>query len=139
MAPIDPTADGERRETLVQIRMFVGIGTVVSVMAAIYAASAYEDAGTVMLVLAAGLSFTCGIYLYLQFRASTPAPGAAPSTAAGHEAMYLPHASIWPFWIGVGAFLISNGLLLGTWFLVPGVVVLVFGLVGFIRQSRARS
>lgn len=132
--PADERPDGGRRETVVQVRIFAAIGVAVTAMAAIYALTAYEDAGTTMLVLAAGLSFTCGAYLYMQVRASDSAPPKAPT-----DDLYLPHESIWPFWLGVGAFLISNGLLLGTWFLVPGVLVLAFGVAGFVRQSRARS
>ena len=132
--PADELADGGRRETVVQIRIFAAIGVAVTAMAAIYALTAYEDAGTTMLVLAAGLSFTCGAYLYVQIRATQAGPADAPS-----DDLYLPHQSIWPFWVGVGVFLISNGLLLGTWFLVPGVLVLLFGVAGFVRQSRARS
>lgn len=133
----EPASDTEpdRRELLVQSRVFLGIGLVVTVMAAIYITTAYEDAGSVMLVLAAGLSFICGGYLFVQLRRD---PG--DSAVVGHqEAQYLPHASIWPFWMGVAAFLLTNGLILGTWFLVPGGVVLAGAMCGFIRQSRARN
>lgn len=132
--PADELHDGGRRETVVQVRIFAAIGVAVTAMAAIYALTAYEDAGTTMLVLAAGLSFTCGAYLYVQIRATE-----AGAADASSDDLYLPHESIWPFWVGVGVFLISNGLLLGTWFLVPGVLVLLFGVAGFVRQSRARS
>ena len=87
----------------------------------------------VMLALAACLSLVCGTYLWFHARRD---PGDDPVREDG---MYLPHASIWPFWIGVAAFLMTNGLVLGIWFLVPGTLVMIAGLVGFIRQSRARS
>ncbi len=117
----------------VQSRIFFAIGAAVAVMAAIYAVAAYEEAGSVMLALAACLSLVCGTFLWFQDRAS------ATDDAVTDDGMYLPHSSIWPFWIGVAAFLITNGLVLGIWFLVPGLVVLTAGVVGFIRQSRART
>lgn len=124
--------DDTRRELRIQSRVFLSIGAIVAVMAAIYIRLSYEEAGSVMLVLAAGLSFVCGGYLWLQLRRRGPEGDAAAP-------MYLPHSSVWPFWIGLAAFLFTNGLVLGVWFLVPGAVLLLIGLVGFVRQSRARS
>lgn len=125
-----------RREVLVQTRVFLGIGAIVTVMAAIYLTTAYEEAGSVMLVLAAGLSFVCGGYLLVYLRGSSQ-PAGDPKD--GSNAPYLPHASIWPFWIGAAAFLVTNGLILGTWFLVPGGLLMIAAVAGFIAQSRARS
>lgn len=134
----EPTTEIEpdRREVLVESRVFLGIGTVVAVMAVIYLTTAYESAGSVMLILAAALSFVCGGYLLFHLRRSD-AP--QPELEDRDHAPYLPHASIWPFWIGVAAFLITNGLILGTWFIVPGALLLLIGMVGFVSQSRARS
>lgn len=128
--------DDTWREVRIQSWMFLGIGAAVAVMAAIYVRLSYEEAGSVMLVLAAALSFVCGGYLWIQARAGGRSETGASS---GRETMYLPHASIWPFWIGLAAFLLTNGLVLGIWFLVPGAVLLAIGVVGFLRQSRARS
>ena len=128
-------AEPGRRELLVQSRVFLGIGAMVAVMAVIYIATAYEDAGSVMLVLASSLSLVCGGYLFVQLRR----PPAARQGVEHDGQQYLPHASIWPFWMGAAAFLITNGLILGTWFLVPGGLLLVLALVGFIRQTRTRS
>ncbi len=121
------------RQVTIQSRIFLGIGAAVAIMAAIYARASYEEAGTVMLALAACLSLVCGTYLWFQTR------GTAHDDPLTDDGMYLPHSSIWPFWIGVAAFLMTNGLVLGIWFLVPGALLMVGGLVGFIRQSRARS
>jgi hypothetical protein len=48
----------------------------------------------------------------------------------------MPHASVWPFGIGLGAATVLNGLVLGVWVLVPGVALLAIGIGGWIRQSR---
>lgn len=133
----EPTTGAEpgRREVLVQTRVFLGIGVIVTAMAVIYLITAYEAAGSVMLVVAAGLSFVCGGYLLVQLRSAAPAGG----LKEGSTDPYLPHASIWPFWLGAAAFLVTNGLILGTWFLVPGGLLMIAALAGFIIQSRARS
>ncbi|WP_436792767.1 aa3-type cytochrome oxidase subunit IV [Actinospongicola halichondriae] len=130
---MDADESSDAGQVRIQSRIFLGIGAAVAVMAAIYGAAAYEEAGSVMLALAACLSLVCGTFLWFQDR------GAHAGHAVTADAMYLPHSSIWPFWIGVAAFLMTNGLVLGIWFLVPGALVMIAGLVGFIRQSRARS
>jgi len=117
-------------------RIFAGIGTFVVAMAALYWFTSYEDAGSVLLILAAVLSLWFGTYLWLQQRRPAPAGEVAGD---GTEALYLPHASVWPLVIGVGAASIANGLVLGIWVIVPGVVALALGIGGFVRQSRHRD
>lgn len=121
-------------DRVVPARLFLGIGAFVLVTAAVYWFTAYEHAGTALLVLAAALALWCGAYLWLRQRPS-----------AGHDAdgddtaePFLPHASPWPFVMGVGAFLLANGFLVGGWFFTPGAAVLGLGIGGFIRESRAR-
>jgi Cytochrome c oxidase subunit IV len=143
-------------------RVFAAIAVIVGAMAVIYWATAYEEGGTVLLVLTAVLACWIGTYLWLQLRGERDDEGhAAPLTAgeaAGGEAVaaagragpgsgagergvghYLPHASAWPFAIGLGAAAVANGLVLGLWLLVPGVGLLALGIVGFVRQSRRRD
>ena len=55
------------------------------------------------------------------------------------DALYLPHASVWPLVIGLGAASIANGLVLGIWVIVPGAAALALGIGGFVRQSRRRD
>jgi Cytochrome c oxidase subunit IV len=52
---------------------------------------------------------------------------------------YLPHASAWPFAIGLGGATVANGLVLGLWVIVPGVALMVLGIGGFVRQTRRRD
>ena len=53
--------------------------------------------------------------------------------------LFLPHASIWPFEMGVGMSMAFTGIVLGWAFLVPGVLVLLHSIAGWIGQSRRRS
>ena len=127
-------------------RVFVGIGVFVLVIGVIYWATAYEESGTVMLLLAAGLSLWIGAYLWLRTRTDVgpeqgPAGESATATGAGdHEGEhYLPHASAWPFAIGLGAATLANGLVLGLWVIVPGAALMALGIGGFVRQTRRRD
>jgi len=123
-------------DALVPWRIFLAIGVLVAVITGIYWFTAYEDAGTTMLALAAVLALWCGVFLWLQYRRRDAARSEGEGLAG---AVYLPHASVWPFAIGLGAALVLNGFVLGVWVIVPGVMLLVFGVAGFVRQSRRRD
>ena len=114
-------------------QLFVGMGLFVVVIAIVYWFTSYEDAGSVLLLLAAVLGLWFGAFLWLQQRRPTPA---ADADVEGPAAVYLPHASVWPLVIGLGAASIANGLVLGTWVVVPGLAALGLGIGGFVRQSR---
>jgi Cytochrome c oxidase subunit IV len=146
-----PVDDGK-----VPWRVFVVIGFFLFVIGAVYWATAYEESGTVMLLLAGGLALWVGTYLWLRQREATAAEPtglaggraeaeaatghALPGTGrAAHGEHYLPHASAWPLAIGLGGATIANGLALGLWVIVPGVALLALGIGGFVRQSRRRD
>lgn len=140
---IEQELDRGGPDTVVATRMFLVVGSVVGTMSLVYLLTD-DDAGQMMLGVASLLSLVCGLYLYRhRVRGRTAVIDEHHrdrTTDTGEdEGMYLPHASIWPFWIGAAAFLITNGLVLGIWFLVPGCLLLLAGIVGFVRQSRARS
>ncbi len=121
-------------DSSVQRRVFLAIGGGTAALAGIYWFTSYEHAGTTMLVLATALVALVGWFVGLR-------PEHEPSAGDGVEGAepYLPGASVWPFGIGVASFLLLNGLLLGTWFLVPGALALVGSVIGFARQSRRRD
>ena len=130
---VEEELDRRARDTRVANRIFLFIGSAVGTMSLVYLLTD-DDAGQMMLGVASLLGLWCGIYLWHHRRT------APTSLDAGAEAeLYLPHASVWPFWIGLAAFLLTNGLILGTWFLVPGAVLMVAGVLGFVRQSRHRT
>jgi Na+/proline symporter len=123
-----------KRDLLVQWRIFAGIAVFMALIGSLYWFTAYEEAGTAMLALSSGLALVVGVYLWRQDRPASP-------TAPAHDEAdeYLPAASIWPFGIGLSAFLTVNGLILGLGYAVPGIVLMTMSLAGFIRQSRARA
>lgn len=129
---------GEPRvdDAVVPWRMFLAIGVLVAVIAGIYWFTAYEDAGTVLLALTAVLALWYGVFLWLQWRHLRDPGTASPGHVEEH---YEPHASVWPFVIGLGGATAGNGLVLGTWVLVPGLLLTLFGIAGFILQTRRRD
>jgi len=120
--------------------VFLAVGAFVLVVGAIYWGTAYEESGTVMLIVAALLSLWISAYLWLRTR--TPPAEAGEVVAPeqpGEVVHYLPHASVWPFAIGLGAATLANGLVLGVWLIVPGALLMVLGIAGFVRQTRRRD
>lgn len=125
---------------IVEARIFVVVGAIILAATVVYWFWSYEDAGSTMLLLAATMALGIGAYLYLQARRyPDPDEPSTPGAASDISGMYLPHASVWPFAVGVGSVVVANGLALGRWALVPGVVVLLAALGGFVRQSRRRD
>lgn len=113
-------------------RTYLGLGALVALMAILYWFTSYEHAGTAMLGLAACLALLIGVYLALAARHTTTEPG-------DEAEPYLPHASAWPFFVGVAALVTANGLAIGLWALVPGAIALAGALVGYAGQSRRRG
>jgi hypothetical protein len=113
-----------------QARMFLGIALFMAVIGAVYWFASYEPAGTTMLGLASALAAVCGVYLQIQ---SEHDP-----TDRHTDEHYLPHSSIWPFWVGIGALLAVNGLIVSVGYAIPGLVVLAVAVVGLVSQSRRR-
>ena len=120
-------------------RVFLAVGAFVLVVGAIYWATAYEESGTVMLIVAGLLSLWIAAYLWLRARTPSIEPEAVAAERPGEVAHYLPHASVWPFAIGLGAATLANGLVLGMWLIVPGGLLMVLGIAGFVRQTRRRD
>jgi hypothetical protein len=123
-----------KRDLQLQWQLFIGVAAFIALITIVYWFVSYEDAGTTMLALSAGLALLFGGWLFLQDRKAAHQP------AAGEEARdaYLPDSSMWPFIVGLGAALALNGFILGWAYAVPGTAVLAIGMLGFIAQSRRR-
>ena len=113
-------------------KMFAGISVFMAVIGIVYWFASYEPAGTIMLALAAALAGLCGLYLRVELNRNE-------ADTAHDEEPYLPHASVWPFGIGLGALVAANGAIVGFAFAIPGVVLLMFAVVGFVAESRRRA
>jgi hypothetical protein len=117
-------------------RLFLGMAGFLIVGGTIYVIFSDESSGKVLLLLAGVLGLTIGGYLELSVR---PVRQLETEPATVQEDQYLPHSSIWPFWLGVGSLVIANGFALGLWGLIPGSIIMGGALLGFARQSRRRA
>ncbi len=138
-------SDPQRAGMRVEARIFMGIAGFLALATVVYWLTSREDAGTTMLLLAAAMALSVGGYLAVQSRKRTD-----PAADGGHDAegqveppadveAYLPHASVWPFAMGMGLVVMANGLALGMWALVPGALLTGSSLYGYARQSRRRD
>lgn len=130
-------ATADERDRKVPWRVFLGIGLILTVIAVVYLPSG-EEAGTVMLGVAAILGLWCAIFLWRHGRGFEAGGGAEGAVGGSEDTAYLPTASPWPLGIGAGVALVFNGLVIGIWFLVPGVMILAVSIGGWARQSRHR-
>ncbi len=116
--------------------VFGGIGLLVLTWATVYWLTSYEDAGTTMLLVGSILLLSMAGYLLVQHRRLDEEAEAGEAEATPP---WFPHASLWPFGIGLAGFLIANGLILGVWFVIPGGLVLAASVLGYARESRRRA
>lgn len=123
----------------VQYLVYLGTAAFLILIGVVYWFASYEDAGTVMLLLSGVLALIIGGWLWVQARKGSAASAAGVETAAEAEEEWLPHASIWPFWIGLGGAVAAGGLAMSPWLVVPGVFLILIGVVGWSRQSRYRA
>ena len=114
-----------------QARIFLAIAAFMAIIGVVYWFASYEPAGTTMLGLSSALAAVCGVYLQVQSEHE-------PTEPHGDD-RYLPHTSVWPFGIGVGALLAVNGLIVGVGYAIPGLVVLAIAVTGLVSQSRRRA
>jgi hypothetical protein len=126
-----------------ETKLFAALGAFYLLLAIVYAATAYEWAGVALLASGALFSFIAAVYFAWELRhvqhdveELEEAEATAPPT---HEGLYLPHQSIWPIGVGLGAALTLAGIAIGWWVLLPGAALLVHSLIGFATQSRDRT
>ena len=127
--------DPEKAGMRVEARMYLVIAGFLAVAFVVYLLASYEWAGTVLLLVGAVMGVFMGGYLERQARLRTDAAVTGPTEAGD----YLPHASIWPFGLGLGALLMANGLALGLWAVLPGAALVAGSAWGFARQSKFRQ
>ncbi|HKE98706.1 MAG TPA: cytochrome c oxidase subunit 4 [Actinomycetes bacterium] len=61
-------------------------------------------------------------------------PGAA-ADLAGEDLAVIPRPSVWPFTVGLGVAVTATGLIFGTWLLLLGLALLLWGLWGWAATA----
>ena len=122
-----------------EARILLLLGAFFGVMCAVYWFWSYEDAGGVMMFGGMLMGFLPGAYYYYWSRRMPPRPedrsDATIADGAGVIATF-PGSSIFPFTLGMGAFLSVLAMVFGIWLLIPGLGLFVWALVGATGESR---
>ena len=108
-------------------------------MCAVYWNWSLENAGGVMMFAAHAALLLAGRLLLLvestHEGASRGRPQRHPGPGAGVVGAF-PGTSIWPFTLGMGAFFVVLALVFGIWFLVPGLGLVVWAMLGGTAEGR---
>lgn len=97
-----------------------------------------EYAGVVLLLLSGGLSLLTGAFLgYARRHGLRQELDPADYERPGE--LYLPTSSVHPVVMGGGIVMMAAGLAFGIWVLLPGLLVFLFGLYGWVKEGRART
>jgi Cytochrome c oxidase subunit IV len=123
----------------IEARFYLGLTVFFIVVGALYWFTSYEDAGATMLAAAALLGVLVGGYLLVQARRMAPRPedraDATLAEGAGPVGEFAT-PTVWPFVFGLGSVVLATGTVYGIFVFLGGAVVVGFGLVGMVRQSR---
>lgn len=134
-----------------EFRFFLRTGLYVAIAGAVYWFVTSEPAGTVLLlalVLGVAVFVVVGRFLAPRLVRETTSGGVLgalnriigfherpedPAPLEGGPEL-VPLASAWPIVTAAGAVVIGLGLIFGAWLLVPGLLVLAAGVLGWITQ-----
>ena len=138
----------------VESLLLLGVGIFFGLIAIVYWFLSYEDGGGIMLLGTCLLGLLPGAYYFFwhrRFHGSKyffwgrldkvvgdrpeDMPDANIEDGAGVIDSF-PASSIWPFILGMGAFVTALALAFGTWLLPVGVTTIVIALVGVTAESR---
>ncbi len=129
------------------------LGAFFGIVGLVYWFWGYDDGGGVMLLGATLLGFLPGLYYFFWHRrfhghkyfywGKVHAPGDRPSDREDAEMAdgagtidSFPGSSIWPFVLGMGAFMTVLALVFGTWLVFIGVPLILTALTGVTAESR---
>lgn len=126
----------------VEWRLFAGAAFFFTVITAVYWFVTYEDAGTTMLGASVPAFAMVGLWLWFQQRHHDPRPedrGDASPADAAEDLGYFPASSTWPFVLSAGAVVLANGLVFGPPIAVVGILLMVAGVFGYIREADQKA
>ncbi|MDQ3898607.1 MAG: cytochrome c oxidase subunit 4 [Actinomycetota bacterium] len=126
----------------VERRLFLGAAGFFTVTASAYWFVTYEDAGTTMLAASVPAFAFVGLWLWFQARKHRSRPeddGEAGPGDGAEDLGYFPASSAWPFVLSAGAVVFANGLVFGPPLAVLGLLLMVAGTFGYVRESDTKA
>jgi Cytochrome c oxidase subunit IV len=115
------------------------LGLFFGIVGVVYWFWSYEQAGTAMLIGTCTLGLLPGSYYWYWHKRMgnrvEDRDDATIAEGAGNIDSF-PSTSIWPFVLGMGAFLTVNSLVFGIWLIFPGISLILTALVGVTAESR---
>jgi hypothetical protein len=129
------------------------LGAFFGVVGIVYWFWSYDDGGGMMLLGTSLLGFVPGSYYFFWHKRfggkkfffwgtehgagdrPSDRPDATLDEGAGDIESF-PGSSIWPFVLGMGAFLTVLSLVFGIWMIFPGITLIVSALIGVTAESR---
>ncbi|MEI6710360.1 MAG: cytochrome c oxidase subunit 4 [Actinomycetota bacterium] len=123
----------------VEAKLLLFLGLFFGAMCAVYWTWSLENAGGVMMFSGMLLCFLPGSYYLWWSRRMKMRPEDDPTaTTEGGAGVVgsFPGSSIFPFLMGMGAFLVVLALVFGIWFLIPGLALAVWALLGGTAEGR---
>jgi hypothetical protein len=115
------------------------LGVFFGLIGLVYWFWSYEDGGTMMLAGTSLLGFLPGSYYFFWHRRMgkrlEDRDDASIAEGAGAIDSF-PGSSIWPFVLGMGAFMTVLALIFGMWFMFLGVPLILTALTGVTAESR---
>jgi Cytochrome c oxidase subunit IV len=123
----------------IEALVLLGVATFFGIVGVVYWFTSYEDGGTMMLVGTCLLGLLPGSYYLWWHRRMGDRPedrkDATVEEGEGQIATF-PNSSIWPFVLGMGAFMLVLAFAFGSWFFFPAVGLMLTALVGVTAESR---
>ena|SRR6187431_2172014 len=139
MAHAPDTGKGRGQALKAESYVFLIPGAFFLVIAIVYGflTDFQELVGFPAILLTAGLAFLVGIYFKMLQRRHGNRPEDLPDSTieaeAGDQGLYAPW-SWWPLVLAAGAALAFISLAVDWWILIPGLIVGVIGLVGWVME-----
>jgi hypothetical protein len=123
----------------VEAVLLLFLGLFFGIVGVVYWFWSYEQAGTAMLIGTCTLGLLPGSYYWYWHKRMgkrvEDRDDATIAEGAGNIDSF-PSSSIWPFVLGMGAFLTVNSLVFGIWLIFPGISLILTALVGVTAESR---
>jgi hypothetical protein len=123
----------------VEAIFMLGIGVFFGIVGIVYWFTSYEDAGFLMLIGTTGLGLLPGAYYFWWSRHMKLRPEDDPDATVKDSAGVIdafPNSSIWPFILGMGAFMVALSFVFGIWLAPIAGALIISAVIGATVESR---